>query len=749
MKGTLFSADFAPDSSDNLRLLEINTDTGIASASFQHFNFDSLYSVWDSGSMQDLHIIYKDHQTKFVDFLSQSVANDYTGSPAIQIVKHIEESNTIYPSSVGDRGDRFILRLAYDEAAILDSTYAKNNLNVLDLFTDNNDSGSTAQYYYSGSEGIVDNLERTFNSSTMPDIVVKDTTSTIYTPLKFYKIGHSTSGSDDRYTNFINEIKSSDTLIQNYYENITDNKAISTRVYSVVYGDDLTIDNLAFTDVEAVLEKPVSIEATDADLAYHLGNHHYFEFATNTPVFGVGTDYGGILEEEEIVSASGEIVSIASASVGGIFKSYFISGSPDTDAAVEYLEWSHDGQNLPSGSYITSSTMINNVKQPLPYGIMFNLTPSGSGPIRISGASAILVHDNTVDKLKYETLVDVDPTKHSLVNATGSLVPIASNEAEVFSGSYSVHVIDMEETDTFFLADENTHLKIISHNCFPEGTEITMADGSVKMIEDIRPGDEVMGWDGDNEENVAATVGQVKKSLANKLLHLVTTSMDVATTELHRFYVKDKGFIEAQYIEEGDVLVNTLDSGHDLLSSEGEYHATVKQIYTIGHTDPEVTVYQLVDVKDTYTYYANGHLVHNWKCFTYDSQVEMFDGTTKPIGEVKVGDEVKSYKDGQYVKGLVTEALVHPTEAVVDVYKSENMIAEPNHPVMIDGKWSTFDKLGKVEQMYITNWYNLEVDGHDVEGSEHNFIVDGHIVSGLGDNDVLNTVYNRQNLQTA
>ena len=44
MKGTLFSADFAPDSSDNLRLLEINTDTGIASASFQHFNFDSLYS---------------------------------------------------------------------------------------------------------------------------------------------------------------------------------------------------------------------------------------------------------------------------------------------------------------------------------------------------------------------------------------------------------------------------------------------------------------------------------------------------------------------------------------------------------------------------------------------------------------------------------------------------------------------------------------------------------------------------------
>ena len=49
--------------------------------------------------------------------------------------------------------------------------------------------------------------------------------------------------------------------------------------------------------------------------------------------------------------------------------------------------------------------------------------------------------------------------------------------------------------------------------------------------------------------------------------------------------------------------------------------------------------------------------------------------------------------------------------------------------------------------MYITNWYNLEIDGHTVEGSEHNFIVDGHIVSGLGDNNILNSVYNRQNLK--
>lgn len=737
MKGTLFSADFATDGSDNLRLLEINTDTGIASSSFGLFDFSPLYNVLNSGSIDKIHVVYKDHQTDFINFFSQSLVTQYTGSIS-SFDRTIEEGNTIYPSTITDAADKFILRLAYDEAAILDSTYAKNNLNILDLFYDSGDSGSIATYYYSGSDGVVDTLERNFNSSVMPDIVVKDTTTSYYVPLKFYKIGHSTSGSDDRYTNFINEIKSSDTLIQNYYEDLDGDYQTSVRAFNIVYGTNLDLATIAYTEVGAVLEKPASIEASDSDLAYHLGNHHYFEYATNTPVFGVGTDYGGIFEEEEIVSASGDIVSIVSASVGGIFKSYFISGSPDTDLAIEYLGWKHDGSDIPSGSYITSSTMINNVRQPLPYGIIFNLTPSGSGPIRISGASAILVYNEVGDHLQYETLTNVSPHYHKLINATGSLVDIASNTAEVLSGSYHTHVIDMEETDTFFLADENTHLKIVSHNCFTADTLITMADGSEKRIDEIKVGDNVLSLNQVNEANILeqSTVGGVNVSKVSEVL-VIYYGEDkmIKTTPLHSIYVFGKGYIAANEIIVGDTLMDKDDNRMEVTSIttwKGDEH-----------------VFRLDHVAENYNYYANGALVHNWKCFSYDSLVEMFDGTSKPIGEVKVGDEVKSFKDGKYVKGLVTEALVHPTEDIVDVYKSDNMIAEPNHPVMIDGEWSTFDKLGEVEQMYITNWYNLEIDGHDVEGSEHNFIVDGHIVSGLGDNDVLNTVYNRQNLQTA
>ena len=51
----------------------------------------------------------------------------------------------------------------------------------------------------------------------------------------------------------------------------------------------------------------------------------------------------------------------------------------------------------------------------------------------------------------------------------------------------------------------------------------------------------------------------------------------------------------------------------------------------------------------------------------------MWDGSTKIIGDIQIGDEVKSYKDNEFVKGIVTKVLTHPTEEVVDVVKLENM----------------------------------------------------------------------------
>ena len=118
----------------------------------------------------------------------------------------------------------------------------------------------------------------------------------------------------------------------------------------------------------------------------------------------------------------------------------------------------------------------------------------------------------------------------------------------------------------------------------------------------------------------------------------------------------------------------------------------------------------------------------------------------KQIGEIKVGDEVKSIKNGEFVKGIVTDTLIHPTNKVVPVVKFGNMTADPQHPFYANEKWEDIESLNESEYTYefIDNFYNLEIDGNDVNGSEHNFITEGIVVSGLGDSQVLNAIFMRQ-----
>ena len=135
-------------------------------------------------------------------------------------------------------------------------------------------------------------------------------------------------------------------------------------------------------------------------------------------------------------------------------------------------------------------------------------------------------------------------------------------------------------------------------------------------------------------------------------------------------------------------------------------------------------------------------------CFVAETLISMHDGTTKAIKDIVVNDIVLSLKDGKYVEGVVTEHLIHPTNQTIEVAKLGNLIGEPTHPFYIDGQWLEMKELDNVEfeYKYIDNWYNLEIDGRDVYGSEHNYIAEGWVVSGLGDDEILNNTFQRQEI---
>lgn len=59
MKGTLFSADFVKDSNGNLRLLELNTDTGIVKNELFHINLTEFANILQTNNITEIDIIYK------------------------------------------------------------------------------------------------------------------------------------------------------------------------------------------------------------------------------------------------------------------------------------------------------------------------------------------------------------------------------------------------------------------------------------------------------------------------------------------------------------------------------------------------------------------------------------------------------------------------------------------------------------------------------------------------------------------
>ena len=136
MKGTFFSADFIIDESNNIKVLEFNTDTGIISETLDtQFNFTDFINVLSSNNITKISIVYKIFHRTFVDKLTEVIGNDATFITEIQKVE--EDISTIYPTSITDEDDRFILRLIYDENSIFDSTYCKQRIEVLKLFHDN------------------------------------------------------------------------------------------------------------------------------------------------------------------------------------------------------------------------------------------------------------------------------------------------------------------------------------------------------------------------------------------------------------------------------------------------------------------------------------------------------------------------------------------------------------------------------------------------------------------------------------
>ena len=239
----------------------------------------------------------------------------------------------------------------------------------------------------------------------------------------------------------------------------------------------------------------------------------------------------------------------------------------------------------------------------------------------------------------------------------------------------------IEDTHTFFADGLLVHNK-----CFPEGTQITMADGTKRNIEDVEIGDKVLTY---NEKTELKEFGYVTdiESPIDDHLYIINDGI-IKTTRDHPFYTRksDGEIVWAAVDKEATIkkmpylfFVEELNIGDEIFTDEGTWVKICKMEYEAG----EFQVYNLLGITNNPNFYANGFLVHNRCCFAAGTKITMADGSFKNIEDIEIGDRVLSYnvKHDRYNSWIVT-MFGRPTHPVYDI--NEGLIqATVNHPFVI------------------------------------------------------------------
>jgi hypothetical protein len=165
--------------------------------------------------------------------------------------------------------------------------------------------------------------------------------------------------------------------------------------------------------------------------------------------------------------------------------------------------------------------------------------------------------------------------------------------------------------------------------CFLPETLITMANGSVKQIQDIEVGDLISTKESQfSDKKVDGTVVAVQKHLVNEYL-VINDKLQV--TRVHKMFVNNS-WITAGEIKVGDVLEN--------------YNGKKTIVQNIETVKKETWVYNF-EVEKYHTYFAENFYVHNDKGGSSTRVRENFQdvaafiaGTTDASGEFKANVEL-------------------------------------------------------------------------------------------------------------
>jgi len=266
MRGTLIGSDYLKQGNE-VKFLELNTNISIH-RDVDWLDLNPLMTVLTSSGVTDFHFIYinpelsqfplegKDEYNFAKQISSSCVDHNINYHP------HEIAMGGLTVPYIEDADNKFILRQAYDNTAIIDSTYAADNFEFFHLMSG---SGYNTKMYLSSSldEISINTLDELKTGSTHPNAVVKGRYPSDAGSLSVYKFT-DTSSIDSDLQNLKDNLDEN-FLIQEFIDddsNIVSGSWGVIRALDILYGDNLDVLNLGGYKITSYLE------LNDFDITY-------------------------------------------------------------------------------------------------------------------------------------------------------------------------------------------------------------------------------------------------------------------------------------------------------------------------------------------------------------------------------------------------------------------------------------------------------------------------------------------------
>lgn len=243
---------------------------------------------------------------------------------------------------------------------------------------------------------------------------------------------------------------------------------------------------------------------------------------------------------------------------------------------------------------------------------------AGSGKTLLAAAAGIA---QVLDSHEYRKLIltrPVQPLGRDIGFLPGDInekmrpwmAPLQDNLDLLFSEKGS-NYLDMQRDSGIVEVEALTYIRgrsiprsyIIVDECLVAGHQISMANGTLKPIEDITAGDVVLSLDMENNTSKPGVVGGLISRMADKILDIKTSMTTIRCTKNHPMYIF-RDFVyekkEAQYIKVGDFIPSPKFVPHEQsndISANLAYF--VGMIISDGHIEKGYRTIKVATKKDT------------------------------------------------------------------------------------------------------------------------------------------------------